>query len=180
MDKKTDNPKAVPPAQVLEELERVKGPELSDNIVALGLISEIVIHKDKVYFAISVDPARAEELEPLRQAAENVVMELPGVSSATVTLTADHKAGSAPAAAPKGPPPGPPMGGPPGPPMGGPGAEAKTAGVPGVKHIIAVASGKGGVGKSTTAINLALAFQDIVLKVGVLDADIYGPSMPRL
>ena len=64
--------------------------------------------------------------------------------------------------------------------MGGPGAEAKTAGVPGVKHIIAVASGKGGVGKSTTAINLALAFQDNDLKVGVLDADIYGPSMPRL
>jgi len=184
MDKKTDNAKAVTKEQVLEELERVKGPELSDNIVALDLVSEIVIHKDKVYFAISVDPALAEELEPLRQAAENVVMELPGVSSATVTLTADHKAGSAPAAAPKGPPPGPPMGGPQGGPqggpMGGPGAEAKTAGVPGVKHIIAVASGKGGVGKSTTAINLALAFQDIGLKVGVLDADIYGPSMPRL
>ncbi len=184
MTKKTDTAKVVTKEQVLEELERVKGPELSDNIVALGLISEIVIHKDKVYFAISVDPARAEELEPLRQAAENVVMELPGVSSATVTLTADHKAGSAPAAAPKGPPPGPPMGGPQGGPqggpMGGPGAEAKTAGVPGVKHIIAVASGKGGVGKSTTAINLALAFQDNDLKVGVLDADIYGPSMPRL
>ena len=155
---------AVTKKQVLEELERVKGPDLSDNIVALGLVSEIVIHTDKVYFAISVDPARAEELEPLRQAAENVVQELPGVSSATVTLTADREAG----AAPQGPPPAGPMGG------------QGTAGIPGVKHIIAIASGKGGVGKSTTAINLALAFQDRSLKVGVLDADIYGPSMPRL
>jgi len=58
--------KTVTKAQVLAELERVKGPDLSDNIVALGLVSEIVIHKDKVYFAISVDPARAGELDPLR------------------------------------------------------------------------------------------------------------------
>ena len=84
MAKKTDKAGAVTKEQVLEELERVKGPELSDNIVALDLVSEIVIHKDKVYFAISVDPARAEELEPLRQAAENVVMEMPGVSSASL------------------------------------------------------------------------------------------------
>ncbi len=172
MAQKKVKAKAVTKEQILEELERVKGPELSDNIVDLGLISEIVINKDKVYFAIAVDPARAEELEPLRQAAENVVMEIPGVSSATVTLTADREAGAAPAPASNGPPPAGPM--------GGPGAAPQSVGIPGVKHIIAVASGKGGVGKSTTAINLALAFQDQGLKVGVLDADIYGPSMPRL
>jgi len=180
MTENADTGDTVTKEQVLEELERVKGPELSDNIVALGLVSEIVIHKDKVYFAISIDPARAEELEPLRQAAENVVLELPGVTKATVTLTADREAGAPSQAAPSpsvssGPPSGPHSG-----PMGGPGAEPQTPGVPGVKHIVAVASGKGGVGKSTTAINLALAFQDIGLKVGVLDADIYGPSMPRL
>ncbi len=183
--------KGVTKKQVLAELERVKGPDLADNIVALGLVSEVVIHKDKVYFAISVDPARAGELDPLRQAAEKVVMEMSGVSSATVTLTADREAGAAPApqspaqhaspasAAMRGPgAPPPPMGGGMGAP--GAGAEPKVAGVPGVKHIIAVASGKGGVGKSTTSVNMALAFQANGLKVGVLDADIYGPSMPRL
>lgn len=178
--------------RVLEELARVKGPDLDDNIVALGLVSEVVIHKDKVYFSISVDPARADELEPLRQAAEKVVTELPDVSSATVSLTADHEAGKAPKGAPKTPgspaaaamrgpgAPPPPMGGGIGTVPGGPPSEPKVAGVPGVKHIIAVASGKGGVGKSTTSVNLALAFQANGLKVGVLDADIYGPSMPRL
>ena len=83
--------------RVLDALKHVKGPNLSDDIVSLGLVSEVVIRGGKVYFAISVDPARASELEALRQAAEKVVKELPGVDAVAVTLTADRQAGATPA-----------------------------------------------------------------------------------
>ncbi len=170
---------AILKGRVLEALKRVKGPNLRDDIVSLGLVSEVVIHGGKVYFAISVDPARASELEALRQAAEQAVKELPGVEAVAVTLTADRAAGSPPAgngAGARTPPP-------PGSPVARGAAQAarhRTGAIPGVRHIIAVASGKGGVGKSTTAVNFALALQARGLKIGVLDADIYGPSMPRL
>jgi ATP-binding protein involved in chromosome partitioning len=172
-------------AQVLEALKRVKGPDLDSNIVDLGLVSEVLIKDGRVYFSITIDPKRAEELEPLRQAAAKVVTDLEGVSGATAVLTAEAAAGSAPlraesprvaaarqnGAAPTNPQAAPPQ----------PAPKARAGeGIPGVKHLIAVASGKGGVGKSTTAVNLALGLQANGLKVGVLDADIYGPSQPRL
>jgi ATP-binding protein involved in chromosome partitioning len=163
--------------RILQALKRVKGPDLAEDIVSLGLVSEVVIHKGKVYFAISVDPARAGELEELRQAAESVVKDLPGVEGVAVTLTADRAPGAARSGGNGGGAT--PQGG-----FARPGAARdarhRPGGVPGVANIVAVASGKGGVGKSTTAINLALALKDQGLKVGVLDADIYGPSMPRL
>jgi ATP-binding protein involved in chromosome partitioning len=172
-------------AQVLEALKRVKGPDLDSNIVDLGLVSEVLIKDGRVYFSITIDPKRAEELEPLRQAAAKVVTDLEGVSGATAVLTAEAAAGSAPlraesprvaaarqnGAAPTNPQAAPPQ----------PAPKARAGeGIPGVKHLIAVASGKGGVGKSTTAVNIALGLQANGLKVGVLDADIYGPSQPRL
>ncbi|HQF30084.1 MAG TPA: iron-sulfur cluster carrier protein ApbC [Hyphomicrobiales bacterium] len=159
---------AVTKDRILEELRRVKGPNLEGDIVSLGLVSEIVINGGKVIFSISVDPERAFELEPLREAAEQVVADIPGVEQVMVALTADRaqaqgKAAPAPQqAAPSG------------------GSHGAQADLPNVKSIIAVASGKGGVGKSTSAINIALGLKALGLKVGVLDADIYGPSMPRL
>jgi len=165
--------------RVLEALRGVKGPNLNDDIVSLGLVSEIVIRGGKVYFAISVDPARARELEAMRQAAEKVVKDLPGVDAVTVTLTADREAGAGPAggngSGRTAPPPGSPVAR-----GAAQAARSRTGAIPGVANIIAVASGKGGVGKSTTAVNLALALKSRGLNVGILDADIYGPSMPRL
>jgi ATP-binding protein involved in chromosome partitioning len=151
---------------IRDALRQIEAPGGGD-IVELGLVSEIVISSGKAYFSISTQPDQVKEFELVRQRAENLVKAMPGVKNATATLTADRDSGAASRPRDKAE-------------SSGFGGSASTGGVRKVKHIVAVASGKGGVGKSTTAVNLALAFAANGHKVGVLDADIYGPSLPRL
>jgi ATP-binding protein involved in chromosome partitioning len=174
---------------VLDRLKTVNGPDFTGNIVDLGLVSDIFIADQKVFFSITVPAARAQEMEPLRAAAERVVKAIPGVAGAMVALTAEKKGGGMEAPVQPRPAPRPAAPTAPARPAARPAPHAPHApashstgkrGVPGIASIIAVASGKGGVGKSTTAVNIALGLKANGLKVGVLDADIYGPSMPRL
>lgn len=151
---------------VLSALSGLAGPDGVTPLNASPALSDVVVDGDRVYFSIAVDPARAEEMETLRRAAETRVAALPGVAAALVSLTAERPAGTA---RPQAEPPAEPRK-----------TNSNEGAIPGVRHIVAVASGKGGVGKSTTAANFALALAAIGLKVGLLDADIYGPSVPKL
>ncbi|HXP04701.1 MAG TPA: Mrp/NBP35 family ATP-binding protein [Stellaceae bacterium] len=161
---------AVTERQILDALGKVRDPDKGGDLVSLNMVTGIVIRDGNVGFAIEVESERGPHLEPLRKAAEAAVEALPGVLSVTAVLTAEAQPPQAQRPAPQAHSHG-----------QGPAAQIGRRGaVPGVGAIVAVASGKGGVGKSTVAANLALGLKANGLSVGVLDADIYGPSMPRM
>ena len=175
--------------QVLDGLAKVMSPR-GVALSNANVLSAISVSDGKVFFSINVDAAEARAWESVRAQAEAAVRAIPGVTTVMVALTAERRAGDAPPPPPQHdhrhnhshgvqpvaahrPPQGQTLQKPPSP-------MTRQAEIPGVSAVIAVASGKGGVGKSTTAINLALGLRDLGLRVGLLDADIYGPSVPRL
>ena len=158
---------------VIEALKTIIHPTAGKNIIDLGIVQGLVIKDGAIGFTLSIEPNEAEAMEGVRQSCNRLLMQIYGVDKITSVLTAERNGNSEPpkkgfgekrAFGGHGTPP---------PPKG-------PDGISGVKHVIAVASGKGGVGKSTTSINLALAFSKLGLKAGIFDLDIYGPSVPRL
>jgi ATP-binding protein involved in chromosome partitioning len=157
--------------EVMAALAGVPGPDGRTPLPQSEAISGLTIRGDKVFLAILIDPAKAQAMEAMRAKAEATIKALPGVAGAVVTLTAESARSAA------GDAPGHKAGG--DHQHRGPAARSALP-ITGVKHIVAVASGKGGVGKSTVACNLPVGLAKLGIKVGVLDADLYGPSMPKL
>jgi ATP-binding protein involved in chromosome partitioning len=137
--------------QVLDALRVVQDPDLHRDIVSLGFVKDVRICDGNVAFKIELTTPACPVKDQLRDHASAVVSQLPGVTGVNVEMTAQVR-----------------------------GEQRIGPLIPGVKHVIAVASGKGGVGKSTVAVNLAVALAESGATVGLLDADIYGPSIPMM
>ena len=144
----------VTPQQILEELKKVKYPGFARDIVSFGMVKDIEVGSTGVNVILAPTTAREDLLEQIRDAVVATVSQMSGVTGVIVTVTPPEQPQRRMARGP--------------------------AGVPGVAHVIAVASGKGGVGKSTVAANLALALVRLGHRVGLMDCDVYGPSIPLM
>jgi ATP-binding protein involved in chromosome partitioning len=140
---------------VLRVLGTIQDPDLHRDIVSLGFVQNLQVKDGDVSFAIVLTTPACPVKDQMKAAAERVVMGLPGVRRVTVDMQANTA-------------------------LGRPAAGPQERLLPGVSNVVAVASGKGGVGKSTTSVNVALALAQTGARVGLLDADIYGPNVPLM
>ena len=166
---------------VMAVLEAIKDPRSGRGLVSAGMVQGLLIAPGRVGFMMEVTGGEAELYQPVAEEAEKALKAKLGIERAQVVVTAHRGPGEAPAAAAprartvertrsqSAPPPAPERP-----------AAPQPMRPPGVRHVLAVASGKGGVGKSTIAVNLACALQGLGLKVGLMDADVYGPSVPLM
>jgi ATP-binding protein involved in chromosome partitioning len=139
-------------AHILQALTAVKDPDLHKDIVKLGFVKDVAIDGGRVSFTIELTTPACPVKEQMKEQAREAVMALPGVGEVDITMTAQVRAAVSP--------------------------DVAKAPIPGVKNLIAVGAGKGGVGKTTVAVNLALALARTGSRVGIIDADIYGPNVP--